>query len=65
MDEKRTPGTPAAEDHYLRRELYEQISSDSSVFEFLQEGGMDGVWYWDLDNPEEEWLSPRFKQLFG
>lgn len=26
---------------------------------------MDGVWYWDIENPESEWLSPRFKELFG
>ena len=26
---------------------------------------MDGMWYWDLENPSEEWLSPRFKELLG
>ena len=54
-----------AGDHYLKRELYDLIQEDSSLFEFLQEGSLDGVWYWDLEEPENEWLSPRFWQLFG
>ena len=26
---------------------------------------MDGVWYWDLENPEFEWMSPEFWRAFG
>lgn len=53
------------DDHYLRRELYERVRTDDSIFDFLQGGSLDGVWYWDLENPNQEWLSPRFKSLFG
>lgn len=56
---------PSAEEHYLKRELYQLIRNDPQIFEFLQEGNLDGIWYWDLENPNEEWLSPRFKELFG
>ncbi len=35
------------------------------MFEFLQQGSLDGVWYWDLENPENEWMSPRFWTLLG
>lgn len=63
------PGPPAgeilADDHYLKRELYERIQSDPTVFDFLQNGSLDGIWYWDLDNPEHEWLSSRFWQTLG
>ena len=51
--------------HYLAQELYEQIGKDSRVFEFLQAGSLDGIWYWDLEHPNHEWMSPRFWQTFG
>lgn len=51
--------------HYLEAELYERITSDPVIFDFLQEGSLDGIWYWDLEEPEHEWLSPRFKSVFG
>lgn len=52
-------------EHYLRRELYEKVRASPELFEWLQAGSLDGIWYWDLENVEHEWLSPRFKQLFG
>lgn len=51
--------------HYLKKELYELFQEDSSLFDFLQVGSLDGVWYWDLENPENEWMSPRFWTLLG
>lgn len=52
-------------DHYLKRELYERIQSDPKFFDFLQAGSLDGIWYWDLDQPDHEWMSPEFWQQFG
>ncbi len=52
-------------DHYLKDELYTLIKSDSSIFEFIQMGSLDGIWYWDLENPNHEWMSPRFWTVFG
>jgi hypothetical protein len=52
------------DEHYLKRELYELVEG-SRVFDFLQRGALDGVWYWDLDNPEHEWMSPEFWRTFG
>jgi len=51
--------------HYLQDELYKLIQSDESIFEFLQSGSLDGIWYWDLENAEHEWMSPRFWEIFG
>lgn len=48
------------EEHYLRKELYEKINKDSTIFDFLEKNSLDGVWYWDLENSENEWMSPRF-----
>ena len=53
------------ERHYLQRELYELVQKDESIFEFLQRGSLDGVWYWDITHPENEWMSPRFWELLG
>lgn len=52
-------------DHYLKRELYDLIKTDSEIFQFIQDQLLDGIWYWDLENPEHEWMSPGFWQLFG
>ena len=52
-------------EHYLKRELYRRATESDEIFEWLQEGSLDGLWYWDLENPEQEWLSPSFKRLFG
>ena len=50
---------------YLEAELYQRVRDDPAIFDFLQDGSLDGLWYWDLDNPEHEWLSPRLKECFG
>lgn len=49
----------------LREELYGLVQSDGRIFEFLQAGSLDGIWYWDLTDPEHEWMSPRFWETFG
>ena len=54
-----------SEDHYLRRELYELVRTDPAIFEWLQEGSLDGIWYWDLESPAHEWMSGRFWRVFG
>ena len=53
------------EKHYLASELEDLIRSDNSIWEFLQRGSLDGCWYWDLENPDQEWMSPEFWKLFG
>ena len=42
------------ERHYLRDELYGLVSREPAIFEFLQRGSLDGLWYWDLEAPEHE-----------
>ena len=46
----------SAEPHYLKTELYQLVQEDDSIFEFLQNGSLDGLWYWDLAKPGEEWF---------
>jgi len=51
--------------HYLQQELTHKVQTDPTLFEFLQAGSLDGVWYWDLEAPENEWMSPRFWEVLG
>lgn len=62
-----SPADPAASPagHYLKEELRDLLRTDPSVFEFFDAAIGDGLWFWDVTRPEEEWLSPRFKELFG
>ncbi|MGM0199456.1 PAS domain-containing protein [Enterococcus sp. DIV1314a] len=50
---------------YLKNELYTLINNDTSIFEFIQSGSLDGIWYWDIENPEMEWMSPKFWETLG
>ena len=52
-------------EHYLKRELYDLVQKDGRIFEFLQAGSLDGLWFWDVERPNEEWMSVRFKEVFG
>ena len=53
------------ESNYLEKELSELIEKDSRIFAFLQNSAMDGLWYWDLENPENEWMNERFWEVLG
>ncbi|MFN2288157.1 MAG: PAS domain-containing protein, partial [Chromatocurvus sp.] len=52
-------------DHYLKTELYHRIREDSGLFDFIQHTCLDGLWYWDLQHPENEWMNARFWEVLG
>ena len=51
--------------HYLEHELNGLLRADNTIFNFIEAGSLDGIWYWDLENPEHEWMSPRFWITLG
>lgn len=51
--------------HYLEVELYDKVKSDPEIFDFLQAGSLDGIWYWDLENQDQEWISARLWEELG
>lgn len=53
------------EGNYLQKELSDLIRKDPSIFEFIQNSSLDGVWYWDLENPENEWMNAKFWTTMG
>ena len=53
------------DEHYLKRELDELWGQGASLFAFMEEGSLDGVWFRDLEDPAHEWRSPRFWEALG
>ncbi|MDK1290597.1 PAS domain-containing hybrid sensor histidine kinase/response regulator [Pseudoalteromonas umbrosa] len=51
--------------HRLEKELYAKLKEHPEIFDFVVESSLDGLWYWDLDNPEQEWMSPKLWQTLG
>ncbi|MBH24039.1 MAG: hypothetical protein CMH57_06240 [Myxococcales bacterium] len=51
--------------HYLEKEFFTLLKEDASVFRFIKAGALDGIWYWDLDHPAHEWMSPTFWRTLG
>ncbi len=51
--------------HYLEQELEKLLKTDSKIFKFIQNYSLDGLWYWDLENPDEEFMDERFWQVLG
>ena len=51
--------------NYLEKELQDLLTSDPRIWHFIRENSLDGVWFWDLENPEHEYMSPEFWSLFG
>ena len=52
-------------DYYLKRIIRAFKKKDESMFNFFQESCFDGLWYWDLERPENEWMSERFWKVLG
>lgn len=53
------------DENYLKKELYYLMRKDEKIFDFLQNTCFDGMWYWDLENPENEWMNERFWNILG
>jgi len=52
-------------ENYLKKELYDLIKKDDSIFDFIQEGALDGLWFWDLLDPENVWMNSKYWTTFG
>ena len=51
--------------NYLKEELYKELRESTSLFDFIQDSVLDGLWYWDLENPEQEWMNHKFWRVLG
>lgn len=50
---------------YLKKEFYELLKSDYDLFNNIQETSPAGIWYWNAENPEENWINARFWATLG
>lgn len=50
--------------HYLEQELAELLRRPGSL-DLLDQNFLDGLWYWDLENPDHEYMSPTFWKTLG
>ena len=53
-----TPNTP-------QQALYERVTTDPASFDFLQNTLLDGLWYWDLQAPDRDWVNDKFWLTLG
>jgi PAS domain S-box-containing protein len=51
--------------NYLKQEFYQILKSDEKFFDFIQINAFDGVWFWNLENPTDKWINPKFCHLLG
>lgn len=49
----------------LKKELYELIKTDERIFDFTQKSTLEKIWYWDLENPENDWKNTKFLEILG
>lgn len=51
--------------YYLEQELFDLFKKRDDLKRFVTDEVLDGVWYWDLENPDHEYLSPAFWHSLG
>ncbi len=44
---------------------FEALLHQQGVLAFLDKTAFDGLWIWNLENPQEEWVSPGFWRVLG
>lgn len=49
----------------LRAELYDLSRKSTKILEFLQKTSLDGLIYWNLEEPTSSWASDNFWKLLG
>jgi signal transduction histidine kinase len=51
--------------NYLKVELDELMKGDERVLGFVKDASLDGIWYWDLEHPQNEWISEKLWITLG
>ncbi len=51
--------------NYLKQELYQLIKADESIFNFIQEFAIDGLWFYDFEKPENVFIDLKFWSILG
>lgn len=51
--------------NYLQTEFYDLLKNDVSISKWLSENSIDGIWYCDLEQPGNLWISGSFWKTLG
>ncbi|MCP3429752.1 hybrid sensor histidine kinase/response regulator [Opacimonas viscosa] len=51
--------------HYLDKELNALITQDEQLWQYIQQASLDGLWFWDLEHPENLYISPEYWHVLG
>ncbi|GEM_PF-3611367 len=54
-----------SEENYLRQELYQLAKEDETLFDFITNFSLHGLWFWDLEQPENEYFNDQFWYTLG
>ncbi len=49
----------------LKKEFYHLLQKQPDVYQFIQNNGTNGVWYWSLTDSTHQWIDLSFWQLLG
>lgn len=49
----------------VQNEIYEYLSRDASLFHFLQEKAIDGLFLYDIIEPNKFWMNPKLYKTLG
>lgn len=49
----------------LKKELYQLLQKEPNIYEFIQNNGGNGVWYWSLTDSTHQWADMPFWELLG
>jgi len=50
---------------YLKTEFYNLLVKQEDIFDFVQQFGLDGIWYWDIVQPLNQWTNPALWHSLG
>lgn len=51
--------------NYLQKEIADRFGKTDEMFSFLNTFSWDGMWYRDLEQPDNEWISEKMWQKLG
>ncbi|MFC7291409.1 ATP-binding protein [Hirschia litorea] len=54
-----------SQQHYLEKEFHLLTQGENELSGFVENHCLDGIWYWDLNNPEHEWMNAKFWETLG
>ena len=49
----------------FKLEFHELLTKDHSIFQWISENKVNGIWYGNMDNPENLWISDSFWKALG